>query len=139
MGDKQRLRERQVEAAETQVAVLAEFVTLLQAREKVRKHKELDEACCSSPSRLFHGAQGSRTLAKFPGFAALWDLTVPESHLLRTKGRDYQVHTILLCPCGAQTVLDAVPLTQCAGLCGRWLFVGRKTVFAHRFDRQSEE
>jgi hypothetical protein len=67
------------------------------------------------------------------GGPSLFTRVVPPEHVLTAVGRDGKGYALLLCVCGAQSVLEPCGFTECVGGCSRWfLWTGQK-VHVHRF------
>jgi hypothetical protein len=111
---------RQVEAAEKTTQFSMRFAQAME-RSVPRDEEERAawEAMRHPPRRIFDQAGGVGLLLKFiPGFAALWDREIPESHLASMKGRDGSTTPIVVCPCGGMTALEELGITECSN--ARW-------------------
>jgi hypothetical protein len=67
------------------------------------------------------------------GGPSLFARVVPPEHVLTATGRDGQRYALLLCVCGAQSVLERVGFTECVGRCSRWFLWTGEKVHVHRF------
>jgi hypothetical protein len=67
------------------------------------------------------------------GCADLFARVVPPEHVLTATGRDGKGYALLLCVCGAQSVLERAGFTECVGGCGRWFLQADEKVHVHRF------
>lgn len=64
----------------------------------------------------------------------LFARVVPPQHLLAALGRDGRDYMLVLCPCGAESVLERYTFTECVGDCGRWFLSARGEIRVHRFE-----
>ena len=67
------------------------------------------------------------------GPPGLFARVVPPEHVLTATGRDGKGYALLLCVCGAQSVLERAGFTECAGDCGRAFLDTGDEVRVHRF------
>jgi hypothetical protein len=136
-AERDELAERQVVAVEEQTRVMRDFVHGLLADHRTEQEQEL-RAPYPPPFRLLAGPRGVTTLARsLPGFAGLWEVSVPPSHLMRAQGRGGAWFTLILCPDGAQTVLEE-NVTECSDGCGRWYLPVGESVRVKRFDEAED-
>jgi hypothetical protein len=68
------------------------------------------------------------------GSSGLFARVVPSEHVLTACGRDGQAHLLVVCPCGAESVLERAAFTECAGECSRWFVSVGDEVRVHRFE-----
>ena len=143
--ERDELLRRQTDAMERQARLTSEVVDVL-GRPEREKQQRLHDAHRRPPRRLLHGRRGLGVMAAaLPGFGELWTQAIPDSHVLKTTGRDGEPYRIVLCPCGAQSILtDDDPLVQCRGgafagdeldptLCPRFFLATEDDVRVHRF------
>lgn len=67
------------------------------------------------------------------GVPGLFARVVPSEHIVRALGRDGLVYLLVVCPCGAESVLERAAFTECRGGCGRWFLQIGDAVRVHRF------
>lgn len=114
------------------VAAVTRIADALERPELERRREDLQRAVAPGFKRPFAGSGGAILLLRsIPGFAALWERKVPESHLLRTCDREDSAATVVLCPCGAQSPIDAGEVLDCG--CGRWFFHVGSSIRVKRF------
>lgn len=71
------------------------------------------------------------------GSPGLFARVVPSEHVLTACGRDGLTYLLVVCPCGAESVLVAAAFTECRGECGRFFLSVGDEVRVHRFEAEA--
>ena len=127
--------ERLVAAAEAQAVAARELTDALSAPER-RREQEALSAAFPQARLLFGGERGAVALLRgIPGFAQLWDRSVPDGYLDRVRSRDGALWWIVNCPCGEHPALLPGAIGDCA--CERWYFATGESVRVKRFEPEA--
>jgi hypothetical protein len=115
-SERDELLDRQVQAVETQAVLLRDLLAGIRDRDRRERETRLP-AVRHWPS------------TREP---SLFTREVPASHILQAVDRDGKPHRVVLCTCGAQTLLPERGWCECG--CGRFFWGRPGRVLVHRFD-----
>src|ERR1017187_320695 len=71
------------------------------------------------------------------GSSGLFARVVPSEHVLTALGRDGLAYLLVVCPCGAESVLERAAFMGCRGECGRFFLSVGDEVRVHRFEMEA--
>ena len=140
--EQQDLRRREGAAQEQTAHFSMRFAeSMADVAAPARAERAREQDASRPPLHLMFGTERGLRLvvSAIPGFAKLWSARVPDDRLLHVKGRDDERYIIVLCKCGAETVLTPTSLEDCAGAdetpdaCRRWFLATRSDVRWHEF------
>lgn len=150
-ADRDLLLQRQVETGERNIELLTRQVEVME--DQARASLNLSEALGAPERRLrqqerdaafpalrpfFGGQRGAVGLLRsIPGFADLWQQSVPESHLEGIMDRSGNEWWLISCTCNERPLVQTGGLADC--LCGRWFFATGSTVKVKRFRVSSSD